>query len=760
MKLKPFKRIPALIALGVMALICLIRLGEFDFFERLEWITYDMRARQALRSPTLVATNLGFVFIDEQSIRAVQDRSLGYSFGLYWPRQVYARLVNELVAQGAETVAFDVVFGDTRPDHPPVQLADNQLMESDEFFAYEMRRAGNVVLAVTRDLRPPPLFATNAAALGDISTDKDSDGVLRRARAFRVYREWHPAFKDVESDPDYGVDLQRAVVTRDAVILPRSNGEEIKISLDDEGRFSLADFYGDNLPPGTPAKAKPFTQSRVWHLGVVLAARDLGLDLNSAVVDLKRGRIELSGAGGRRVIPVDADGCFIINWCVPPGHPALFAESVQQLLRQNLARTEGRTEDLRKLWSGKIAVIGSSAMGNDLTDRGATPLRPDTLLVSKHWNVANSIITDRFVRRTSLGEDMVLIVLMGFAAAVLTWSFRAVLAFLLVVVLAAAYIFAATLLFTHTRWWLPVTLPVLGALLTTHLALVTWRVVFEQADKRRVKSVFAKMVSPKIVDELLITESLKLGGARREITVMFADVRGFTELTDRTQEEVSEYVARNHLSGPAAESAFDAQARETLRTVNDYLGLVADTIIRHDGTLDKFIGDCVMAFWGAPTANPHHAVACVQAAIDAQRALARLNEQRAIENRRREQENVTRGAQGLEPLPALPLLLLGSGINTGMAIVGLMGSEAETCNYTVFGREVNLASRLESLSGRGRIFIAKGTYEHVLRDDPELAATCVAMPPVTVKGIRSAVAVYEVPWKESHSGPPADTAQA
>jgi len=90
---------------------------------------------------------------------------------------------------------------------------------------------------------------------------------------------------------------------------------------------------------------------------------------------------------------------------------------------------------------------------------------------------------------------------------------------------------------------------------------------------------------------------------------------------------------------------------------------------------------------------------------------------------------------------------LGSGINTGVATAGLMGSQAEQKNYTVFGGDVNLASRLESLSGHGRIFISESTFEHLRRDDPALAATCVDQPPQKVKGISDPVNVFEVPWR-------------
>ena len=91
-------------------------------------------------------------------------------------------------------------------------------------------------------------------------------------------------------------------------------------------------------------------------------------------------------------------------------------------------------------------------------------------------------------------------------------------------------------------------------------------------------------------------------------------------------------------------------------------------------------------------------------------------------------------------------LQLGTGINTGLATVGLMGSDAHIVNYTVFGREVNLASRLESISGSGRIIISNTTYDRLLREDPALAARCIEMPPVIVRGIRDAVRIYEVQW--------------
>jgi len=181
--------------------------------------------------------------------------------------------------------------------------------------------------------------------------------------------------------------------------------------------------------------------------------------------------------------------------------------------------------------------------------------------------------------------------------------------------------------------------------------------------------------------------------------------------------------------------------------VNLYLATVADAVKNHGGTLDKYIGDCVMAFWNAPAANEKHALACVRAAIEAQRAIHGLNQNRLAQNASREIENRARLSAGLPPKPLLTALQLGTGINTGLVTVGLMGSDAHILNYTIFGREVNLASRLEGVSGSGRIIISDTTYHHLLRHDPALASTCAEMFPVTVKGIRAAVRIYEVPWQ-------------
>lgn len=748
MKFQLLKQTPAFIALGVIALVSLLATARWDFVERLERMTYDWRARLALHFPTPVATNLGFAPIDDETIDIVKDGDLGYRFGLYWPRQVYGRLVNELAQQGAETIAFDVLFGELRDDHKGVRVSAESYVDSDQYFAEAMQRAGNVLIAATTNLTPPELFFQAAAGIGDISTDKDSDGILRRAKAFTWHRQWHPMLRELEAKPDAGVNLRRARIEAGQLLIPLGNtkGEELTIPLDAENNFTLTPNEGDTN--STPQKARAFTQERVWHMGILLAARHLKLDLTNAAVDLEQGRITLRGAGGiERVIPVDRNGYFFVDWAVRADDSRLTTEPVHNLLRQNRARLLGQPVSPTVDWRGKLVIIGSSALGNDLTDLGATPLDKSALLVSKHWNVANSVITGRFIHPTPLGQTIGLIILLGLATAFLTWQLRVLPGLLSVIGLAAIYTAVCLAWFVSQRVWLPMVLPIAGALFVQYGLLVSYRVIFEQREQRRVKSVFTKIVAPDVVHELLGAEKLSLGGARREVTVMFADVRGFTELTDKVQEQTTEDIQQRKLSGAEAEACYDAMAEQTLQTVSLYLGLIADTVKQHHGTLDKYIGDCTMAFWGAPKSNPQHARDCVRAAIAAQRGIYTLNEQRRVLNAQLEIENQARASAGLPTKPLLPLLSLGTGINSGTVMVGLMGSDAHGLNYTVLGRDVNLASRLETVSGRGRIIIGETTYQHLLRDDPALAATCVEQEPTKPKGFQKAVRNFEVPWQ-------------
>lgn len=776
MQIRSIKLGPALITAFVLGIICIIDLlpkflpstkedgrTQFNLFERLESLTFDLRVRWATHFQKSYASNLlGAVYISDKDLTEMNDGSYGYRVKFPWPRYFYGRVVNELSAQGASAVALDIFFDQTEPD-AEIKIPSGKTVRSDSYFADQLNRAGNVALAADAkgNIFPAPLFETNAFAVGNVYTKVDSDGILRRAKVFVPYRRWHRAILQMARALNW--DVPHAQFQSNRITFPRLDGQPsdfvplaqdgaLRFDQDHELVVNQNDFPSNEVPKGSNSStsARPYEDIRVWQLGIILAARYLKLDLEHPVIH--KDQVILNGPGGlQRIIPVDEDGFFYVDWAVKlidPDPRRLIHERIAPLIRQSEARDEGQS-NFDPTFRGKLVFVGSIATGGNVSDRGATPLENESVLVSQHWNVANSVIKGHFITRASTVVDLFLIVLFGILAAFLTWNLRVFLAPISILSISVAYAGLAFLIYVQYRYWLPFVSPVVGGLLLPHFSLITYRVVFEERERRRVKAVFTKMVSPDVVNELLSAETLALGGARRHLTVLFADVRGFTEFTDVNQANAEELVRQRGLTGKEAEDCHDQQAREALSTVSLYLGVIADTVKKHHGTLDKYIGDCVMAFWGAPSPDEHHALGCVRAVIEAQRAIYSINQKRFAENKRRERENSRRRATGGLPLPMLSLLTVGCGINSGKMTVGLMGSDAHILNFTVFGRDVNVASRLEGVAGRGVIIISEATFTEIQRDDPALAATCLERPAVQVKGIRQPVKIYEVPWNQS-----------
>ena len=744
------RHVPVPIAAAVITLVWLVQAlplfsPRFDLVPRLEWITYDMRMRLAANHSQLYATNLlAGIFITDQDLKDMSDGTYGYREKFPWPTHYYGMAVRELARQGAKVVGFDILFELLNPA-AKVELPDGTEAESDRIFADALRQASNVVLAAEAEgnIFPADLFRTNSSALGNIFTQRDADAVLRRVKMFTEYRVWHPEIQYVARGLD--LDLSRAQFEPGRIRIPKRRGGPHEILLNPDGSIKMEEITGKTSP--TPEW--PCSTERIWNLGVVLAARELNLDLDGAIVEPYQ--LILRGPGGvERRIPTDRQGFFYIDWSLKVSDPRITGRRIAPLIRDDYWRHWRQQVDTPAIpeFRNKLVVIGSIGTGGNIADLGATPLEKETPLVMKHLNVANSIITGQFIRKSSYDTEFLLIVLLGAISALLTFKLRALLSSLSVVLAVTLYAGLSVFLFVQFRYWLPLVLPLVGALFMTHVCMITYRFRVEQKDKRRIRSIFSKIVSPKVVHELLKAEDVSLGGARRQVTIYFADIRGFTRMTDEIQAQADNYIREHKLSPAMAEAHLDQHASDLLATVSLYLSAIADTIIKHDGLLDKFIGDCVLAFWGAPIPNDRQALDCVRAAIDAQRAIYKLNLKRAAENQRRERENAARAVAGQPPLAMLRLLALGSGINTGMATVGLMGSDEHSLSYTVLGREVNLASRLEGVSGRGRIIISATTYQELQRLDPELASTCTELPLQEVKGFRDVVKIYEVQWQE------------
>jgi class 3 adenylate cyclase/CHASE2 domain-containing sensor protein len=737
------------IAAPVILIVCLLEISHFPYLNRLEWMTFDLRVRLAHHFPGATsdsAANIGLVEITDKTIYEVKyDAHLGFDYGLYWPRDVYAAALKELTLEGARAVAFDVLFAELRDDQALKALPDGSIQAPDDIFAAQLKESGNVVLAADKDVMPHSKFRTNTWRVANIAVDRDADGVLRRDRAFRDYRVWDPAINQAAAAKTW--DLPKTIEDRKKhkiTFVSGLNGETWTYPTDDEGRIPSTNYLID-VPTGYPDKIVPYQTFRAWSMGIILAAHELNLDLDHP--SFEPGRIILHGSNNvTRAIPVDDENYFYIDWSLAQNDPQVPAMPFELLLQALVERKPGHPAT--EYWKGKMAIIGSQATGNDLADVGATPLSEATFLVTKHLNVAHSVMSGRFVRPTHLSLNLALIVMVGILSAWLTWVVdRPFNGTLLMLAFASLFIALSAWLYVQWRFWVPIFLPMVCAGFVTHVGALVYRVRFEQSQKKLIKQHFSRVLSPDVVNQVLQKATIETAGQRLEITVFFADVRGFTEMTDSTQARADAYVKEHRLSGAEADAYFDAQAKDTLDTVSTYLGLLADIIKTHQGTLDKYIGDCVMAFWGAPLPDPHHALDAVRAAIQAQRAIAELNLERLKKNKQREEENPNRARNGMPRLPMLPVLSMGTGINTGVAIVGFMGSETHQVNYTAFGREVNLASRLEGVSGHGRIIIGEATFAALKRDDPQLAGMCLDWGLRKVKGFREPVRIYEVRWQ-------------
>lgn len=206
---------------------------------------------------------------------------------------------------------------------------------------------------------------------------------------------------------------------------------------------------------------------------------------------------------------------------------------------------------------------------------------------------------------------------------------------------------------------------------------------------------FERLLSPNLVDEILSGQlQLEQGGVLKEVTILFADIRGFTSMSERKP------------------------APEIVQMLNEYFELMVDVLFRFQGTLDKYVGDEIMALFGAPVEHPESQVRAVRCSVEMMKVLQEFNR--------------TRMSEGQEPIE------IGIGINTGEVVCGAIGT-SKTMQYTVVGDGVNLASRLCSLAKPGQILISENTVQN-LDDQFET----VSLPPVKVKGKEKEVNIYNV----------------
>jgi adenylate cyclase len=308
---------------------------------------------------------------------------------------------------------------------------------------------------------------------------------------------------------------------------------------------------------------------------------------------------------------------------------------------------------------GRFVLIGTSAAG--LGDIKATPVAASMAGVEVHAHVLETVLYDDHLRRPAkvVGAERAFVVVMGLLLVVIGPAVPAALLPVLLLVAVGTSLGGSWLAFTRYGLLIDGAYPALGfVLLVMWLALA--RYVREQTRRRRVRSTFSLYLSPQMVDQLSRSPGrVALGGERRDLTVMFSDIRDFTKISE----------------------GFAGDPEALTRMINRYLTAMSTAILRHDGTIDKYIGDAIMAFWNAPIAAGAHARAGCLAALEMQMRLRELNTSLGS-------EFASRG------MPFEPIRM-GIGINTGPCFVGNLGSE-QRFNYSALGDTVNVAARLES----------------------------------------------------------------
>jgi adenylate cyclase len=350
-------------------------------------------------------------------------------------------------------------------------------------------------------------------------------------------------------------------------------------------------------------------------------------------------------------------------------------------------------------FTDKIVFVGVTAAG--LRDVFETPFAGGVMPgIQVHASVADDVLSNRFMRPESRAVRFTLVVTLAILLGLISALLPAWWASALFAAIAAVFAFVATRQFAAGNW-INMTQPTLAASVAL-FGGVGYQYFFEGREKRKMKRLFGQYVSKDVYEQLVANPDLaRLGGQRRQMTVLFSDIRGFTTVSEKGQPE------------------------EIVAILNEYFTRMVEIVFEHKGTLDKFVGDMVMALFGAPLDDPNHAEHAVDAALKMIRELNRLNEKWAAEGR--------------------PALDIGIGISTGPMIAGNIGSEA-IMSYTVIGDSVNLGARLESLNKEygTRIIISEAT-----RDALPGRYQLRPLGDVVVKGKTRPVAIFEVKENEA-----------
>jgi len=598
-------------ASGLLALSCVLLLAQSPVspFPRLQVLVFDTYQRLSPR--THGGAPVLIVDIDEQSIARIGQWP--------WPRSTLASMIDHLGALGAAAIVFDIVFSAPDRTSPArvLQRADigAALAESDVDWS-----------ALDHDRQFAEALARNPSVAGALLSPDVEPGTIPPGKTGFSFGGTHPT----AYLPDVGGVLTNlpsfdAAATGIGMISYRPEFDGVI------RRVPLL-FHAD----GALIPALSVEVLRVAQEASGIVARSTGasgeMDTGrAAMVALKVGHFE---------VPTDADGSLWVYYTdgsgvrVLPAHH-LSGAQVDPALADQVA--------------GHIVLMGSSAQG--LRDQRATPISASVAGVTIHAEIIDQILSGVWLNRPDWapGLEIAATVLLGLLAIAAIPFLPVALNTVWALLLAGGAVLLCWFGFADYRLLLdPV--PAVSAILVSFGAASAARLLVTENRERFVRQAFGQYLAPALVDRIARNpDELTLGGESRELTLLFCDIRGFTGISERLD------------------------PTELTRLLNDFLTPMTDVLLRNGATIDKYMGDAVMAFWNAPVRQDDHAASACRAALEMLAALDTLNAGRT------------------EPLR------IGIGLNSGICCVGNLGS-TQRFSYSAIGDAVNVAARIESIT--------------------------------------------------------------
>jgi adenylate cyclase len=418
-----------------------------------------------------------------------------------------------------------------------------------------------------------------------------------------------------------------------------------------------------------------------------LVLNHLGEDLES--LSAKDGDL-VFGRSVTRVIPLSGDrqaSAYINYKTVSEG---IRVATLIEVIRSSRGQDAG--VDLKEFFDGKIVLVGQTA-GN-IGDHGPTPFSNMSPLVLAHANFIDNLMTGDFLVRAGRWANLLLILLLCVAVALCAGYLRIAPGAGAAAAILLAYAAAAQLWFSRSGYWIGLAAPFTAGIFV-YLGVSVYNRFVRDADERLYRQTFERFVAPGMLERIVENpDTIDMLGSTKRLSILFSDIKGYTAMSQ------------------------EVPVSEVLALLREYMGVMTRVLFTHGGTIDKIMGDGIMAFFGDPIPQSDHAHRAVLAAHQMQEELKKL-----------QRKWISEGKAGLQ---------IRIGIATGDVYVGNIGSRHHI-EYTALGRAVNLAARLESKAPPGGILVSQETYEEV-KD----AFDCEEIPGLELKGYRESYKAYWV----------------